>query len=50
MTRCINGGLEVKSSQNEEKNSGKKTNFDPVLSMLTEPSSELGVITVGSFF
>jgi len=49
----INGGLELKpredassSSSSEEKN--VETNFDPVLSMLSEPSSVLDLITASS--
>ena len=51
----INGGLELKpredassSSSSEEKNVEVETNFDPVLSMLTEPSSVLDLITASS--
>jgi len=50
--KIINGGLELKKPTNASASSEEKkhdvTNFDPVSSMLNDPSSSLGIITASS--
>jgi hypothetical protein len=48
MTTCITGGLEIKGIEHKESNVESGTNFEPVSTMLREPSTVLDLITAKS--